>query len=995
MKTKVLLAVAALSASAAPAAAQYSNVSPTGSTVIQVKAADDFATRAFQDPWDMSQRTDVGWWTWGVDTAAAGNFANPSVANGVFTGSLNGGAATLFLLESQFSSVSGGLTAAPVGKNGEQYPINSATYTHLIYRMSSTVGGVSQYVWSTGSIFDDQTVAAETTLTEMTTVRTGWKIYDVNLPALTPLTGPKTPWTGLKRAFQFIPLAGATSGTIQIDWVRLVHDDPTLKQNLTWSGGVADIYIDNDKDPTNGTLGRIAVNVASPYSSFFVGGLPAGTYYIAVHTPTPNEVIGSSSTGSQFTYSTGSFVVNDIPTLQFTTPSEEGSSEDFATTKLGDPWDFQQLTDIDTTLPGFPGTVNVVNGSITQMVLTDEAGNNLGPQTVYLANSIAAGPGAADPNNPFGNPQLYPLFWDGKGKTNRIDPTRYRILTVQAGIPNKARALAAGSIGRANWRAFNEPVLDGTGTKAQTVGAYYVFNSAAGENTLAKISVDMNKYPVDASSLDRNTTWNSPVATTPPGIDGFKWNPHEFAAATQFFIKEIKLAALERTQAGQFTFKWNLSKAATVTVYYDQDSGQTFTLGTQACQVVAAPAGAGSCTWNAAGVPSGEYQIYAVFTDGTNSNQVYARTNVIVDSNNTTQALNLNRTSLNFAQLGMTATGAQLVRVTASGPGSTPCWTATPNAQGLLTISPTSACGTANLSITPNAGHFPSGTTTTLFVTLAPSGPGDWSPKNVAVNVTGLFSSTAPVGSFDTPADGSNAAGSVAVTGWAASDIQISNVAICRDPVGGETTTPSLCGGRQQVFIGNGNFLDDARPDIQAAYPTTPFNYRAGWGYLMLTNFLPNQGNGSVRLSAYAIGIDGQVTLLGSKTIITNNANATKPFGAIDTPAQGAVVCGTSYVNFGWALTQNGKDVPADSHTIQVFIDGVAVGQPGTRAARSDITAAFPSLVTDHAVGGYIFDTTQYSNGVHTIFWVVTDTGGQTDGVGSRFFTVSNPCSGG
>jgi hypothetical protein len=38
-----------------------------------------------------------------------------------------------------------------------------------------------------------------------------------------------------------------------------------------------------------------------------------------------------------------------------------------------------------------------------------------------------------------------------------------------------------------------------------------------------------------------------------------------------------------------------------------------------------------------------------------------------------------------------------------------------------------------------------------------------------------------------------------------------------------------------------------ARPDVQAAYPGVPANDRAGWGYLLLTNQLPNGGNGTYR----------------------------------------------------------------------------------------------------------------------------------------------------
>ena len=34
--------------------------------------------------------------------------------------------------------------------------------------------------------------------------------------------------------------------------------------------------------------------------------------------------------------------------------------------------------------------------------------------------------------------------------------------------------------------------------------------------------------------------------------------------------------------------------------------------------------------------------------------------------------------------------------------------------------------------------------------------------------------------------------------------------------------------------------MADARPDVEAAFPTTPNNYRAAWGYMLLTNMLPD-----------------------------------------------------------------------------------------------------------------------------------------------------------
>jgi hypothetical protein len=129
---------------------------------------------------------------------------------------------------------------------------------------------------------------------------------------------------------------------------------------------------------------------------------------------------------------------------------------------------------------------------------------------------------------------------------------------------------------------------------------------------------------------------------------------------------------------------------------------------------------------------------------------------------------------------------------------------------------------------------------------------------------------------------------------------------------------------------------------------------------------------------------------IGSKTITVDNANATKPFGTIDTPAQGAVVSG-NLDNFGWVLTPGTATIPTDGSTIQVFVDGVQLGTAQYNLPRSDVQAALPGYTNPRGPIGYFpINTTTLSNGVHTIFWVVTDNQSRTDGIGSRFFSVLN-----
>jgi hypothetical protein len=144
-----------------------------------------------------------------------------------------------------------------------------------------------------------------------------------------------------------------------------------------------------------------------------------------------------------------------------------------------------------------------------------------------------------------------------------------------------------------------------------------------------------------------------------------------------------------------------------------------------------------------------------------------------------------------------------------------------------------------------------------------------------ALHIYNTGKTSEPFGIFATPIDGSTVSGSIPVTGWALDDIGIVSVQISRKA------------GKSSVYIGDAVFVEGARPDVEQAYPGYPMNYKAGWGYMLLTNFLPNGGNGTFTLYATATDVEGHQVSLGSKTIICDNANAVKPFGALDTPLQG------------------------------------------------------------------------------------------------------------
>lgn len=345
----------------------------------------------------------------------------------------------------------------------------------------------------------------------------------------------------------------------------------------------------------------------------------------------------------------------------------------------------------------------------------------------------------------------------------------------------------------------------------------------------------------------------------------------------------------------------------------------------------------------------------------------------------------VNRTALTFGATnnGAVRTGAQTVTVSFTNGAST--WSVASDA-AWLNLSPAAGSGSGSFSVTVNNDTYPAGATRTATLTITAPGVAN-SPLTVPVTLHPYAGTTVPIGLVDTPTNNATGVvGSIPVTGWSIDDLGVTQVTLWRDPLPGEPASSA----NGKVFIGNAVPVDGARPDVDATY-TAPYDYQAGWGYLLLTNMLPNQGNGTFVLHVYATDVEGNTVLLGSRTITCDNANATKPFGSIDTPDQGGTVSGTSYINFGWALTPQPNMIPTDGSTITVYIDGVAIGHPTYNQSRSDIATLFPGRANTNGAIGYLqFDTTQLANGVHTIAWGVTDNAGNAEGIGSRYFTVLN-----
>jgi hypothetical protein len=403
-----------------------------------------------------------------------------------------------------------------------------------------------------------------------------------------------------------------------------------------------------------------------------------------------------------------------------------------------------------------------------------------------------------------------------------------------------------------------------------------------------------------------------------------------------------------------------------VKISYSMDNGFTWTT------IVSSTANDGSYPWKLPDIIADNCLVKV--TDAANS-QISDISNGVFSIGGPAHLV-LNKTRFNFGYIKNGASPCGQTLFIYNSGGGTLHWTAAADASW-INLNPTSGTGGGSVTIAINTLGLNTGS---YAGTMTVSDPEvENSPQTAAVYLTVKNGNQdeKPFGTFATPEDGLNGVtGSIAVTGWALDDTCVESVKIYRQ-VDGELS-----------FIGDAVFVEGARPDVEQSYPDYPNNSRAGWGYMMLTNFLPD---GQLVLKAIATDTTGQQVELGTKTITVDNAHAVKPFGAIDTPGQGGEASGDKFRNNGWALTPQPNKIPEDGSTIKVFIDGVLVDNARYNLYRADIANFFTGYSNTNGAWAYLdFDTTAYANGVHTIAWSVTDNAGNTEGVGSRYFSIQN-----
>jgi phosphodiesterase/alkaline phosphatase D-like protein len=498
------------------------------------------------------------------------------------------------------------------------------------------------------------------------------------------------------------------------------------------------------------------------------------------------------------------------------------------------------------------------------------------------------------------------------------------------------------------------------------------------------------------TTADRHTVDGSGTGAFTSFLTGLKEN-------TAYYVRAYATNAAGTAYGGQFTFKTaggafgvvitnpadGATVSGTVTISAAVTSGAAaanveitavsrvvfYIDGTQIAEDTAAPY---KTQWDTTAYADGSHTVEAVAYDANNQS---ARDEITVTVNNVPPEIWVNRSAFHFASDGAHTTGAQTLLINNSGGGSLNWHIDTDEAW--LSCMPTSGVGSGVVAVSVDPAGLSIGTHS-ANVTVSDSSAAN-SPVfiEVTLKIYDPGTTSTPFGYVLTPIDGLTVTGSIPVTGWVLDDIETAAVKIFRSPVAGE--------GESLIYLGDAVFVAGARPLMEETYPDLPLNDRAGWGYMLLTNLLPDQGNGTFKLFALAVDKEGHQVLLGTRAIAADNANAYKPFGGIDTPAQGEVTAGHAYVNSGWALTPQPYTIPANGSTITVRVDGVPLGNPVYDQYRPDIAALFPGYTNSSGAGGYFdLDTTAYENGVHTISWSAVDNGGNRDCIGIHYFSIQN-----
>ncbi|PGV51540.1 Ig-like domain-containing protein [Bacillus sp. AFS037270] len=200
-------------------------------------------------------------------------------------------------------------------------------------------------------------------------------------------------------------------------------------------------------------------------------------------------------------------------------------------------------------------------------------------------------------------------------------------------------------------------------------------------------------------------------------------------------------------------------------------------------------------------------------------------------------------------------------------------------------------------------------------------------------------------GTIDDPKNGATVKDSTLVRGWFLDGSGVSKVEVLVD---GKSV------GQAQYGL--------SRTDVSRAYPAYK-NANAGYQYTLNTK---NLSNGQHTLTVSETGKSGAKKEVKSLFTVQNTVQTLPVRGTIDAPVNGATVKGTTLVR-GWFLDGSGVA------KVEVLVDGKLLAQAQYGLSRTDVARVYPAYKNTNAGYQYTLDTTNLSNGQHTL--TVRETG--------------------
>jgi hypothetical protein len=605
-----LVRASAPSLRAAPLAINITN--PSGAQ--SFGEAPDYATLAWNDPWDMSGPLDVRLLDSPTCVPQTVHWApDAACPAGMWCGKALVADPDLFLLHPGYPG------ALLIGRTGHAQPINANTYTRLTLRMyvegpiSASEPGF-QVMWTNGTVAD---IGNESKWgqTRFYPIAAGWHIYSIDLTADNDAPFPGSlKWSGQITGLRLDPGAQINGQRVRLDWARL---SPPTTRTVQWNtneGGNVTFKLQqagsNAIDPvrlynTSGSTRPLLTVSASARSFALPVSLPPGDWHVHM------QISGGSSAGPA-----GPWRVQAAPTLSFVAPSTT-SGEDYAQAHFGKPWDMTSPNDVNSVV-GISSGPTFANGILSATSAPSGGGTNCGAPT--------------------GDPQIYMLNYvdqPGNPADTKIATGKYHYLSFRLRLDG-APDVSHGWVARVVWHELG---FDHCGVTLD-IPLHGGWND---------VGLDL-AVPGLLEVGGCQSAWQAIPHRSQLRID-----PHEVPQATAFHLDYVKLTATDRARAGgAYAIRYLASQPnAAMTFYYDTDrnpaNGRTRIGQASAYSPGAAapyrlylplmlrlagnlgdPPGTQSYAWNLSGVPPGTYYINAELNNGFVTTNWYSNAPLIV-----------------------------------------------------------------------------------------------------------------------------------------------------------------------------------------------------------------------------------------------------------------------------------------------------------------------------------------------------------------------------